>query len=65
MLIMTLNNRGLDSLPRKLAIRRLLIENQVDVLFFHELMTEGSGIATNLQNLLFGWCFEFVYSKGK
>ena len=62
---MTLNCRGLASLPKKLAIRRLIAEHSVDVLFLQETMCGGDLLVSEMESMNRGWKFLSVDSKGK
>ena len=41
MILLTLIVRGLASLPKKLAVLRLIEQNSADVIFLQETMIEG------------------------
>ena len=55
MIVISLNCRGLSSLPKKLALRRLVEEKYPDVLFLQESMGDGKVIVGELESLLKGW----------
>ena len=65
MITMTLNCRGLASFPKKLAIRRLIVEYSVDVLFLQETMCGGDLLVSEMEFMNRGWKFLSVDSKGK
>ena len=65
MIVTTLNCRGLDSLPNKLAVRRMVEDQLVDVLFLQEIMGDGFSIARDLESLLSGWIFVSLDATGK
>ena len=44
MILLTLNVRGLASLPKKLAVIRLIEHNSADVIFLQETMIEGCAL---------------------
>ena len=64
MLMMYLNSRGLASLPKKLVVQRLIIDQRPNIVFLQETMCEGKGIILVLQKNIVGWNFEFVDGKG-
>ena len=64
MLIIYLNSRGLASLPKKLVVQRLIIDQRPNIVFLQETMCEGEGIILVLQKMIVGWNFEFVDAKG-
>ena len=41
MILMTLNCRGLASYPKKLALKRLIEEHSLDVVYLQETMCDG------------------------
>ena len=53
MILMTLNVRGLASLPKKLV--RLIDQHAVDVIFIQEKMIEGCVLVQYLELLIHGW----------
>ena len=57
MIVTTLNCRGLASLPKKIAIRRMVEEQFIDVLFLQEIMGEGISLAGELEFMLSGLVF--------
>ena len=57
MIVTTLNCRGLASLPKKLAIRRMVEEQLVDVLILQKIMGEGISLASELELMLPSWIF--------
>ena len=63
MILLTLNCRGLASLPKKLAIKRLVDEQSLDVIFLQETMYDGC-ILVKMELLLKGWQFVSVDAKG-
>ena len=48
MILLTLNCRGLASQPKKLAVKRLIVEQSVDVIFLQETMIEGCVLVGSL-----------------
>ena len=65
MIVTTLNCRGLASLPKKLAVRRLVEDHNIDVLFLQEIMGNGLCLATEMESMLVGWIFISLDAKGK
>ena len=65
MIVMTLNCRGLDNTPKKLAIRRMIEDYFLDVIFVQETMCDGSLLVGALEIMLTEWKFVFVDAKGK
>ena len=65
MITMTLNCRGLASLPKKLAVRRLIDEHLIDVLFLQETMCGGELLVSKMESMNHGWKFLSVDAKGK
>ena len=65
MIIITFNCRGLASIPKKLPICRLIVDQSIDVLFLHEMMGNGVLFSGELENMLNGWSFVFVDAKGR
>ena len=55
MILMTLNCRGLSSLPKKLAVKRLIDEHSLDVIFLQETMFDGSVLVMESESMLKGW----------
>ena len=55
MILLTLNVRGLASLPKKLAVIRLIEQNSADVIFLQEIMIEGCALVQDLEHLIHGW----------
>ena len=54
MIMTTLNCWGLASLPKKLAVRRLIEDQFIDVLFLQEIMGNGLSLAGELELMLPG-----------
>ena len=54
MIAMTLNCRGLASLPKKLAVCRLIGEHFIDVLFLQETMYGGDILVSEMESMLIG-----------
>ena len=52
MILMSLNVRGLASLPKKLAVKRLIDLHSVDVLFIQETMIEGGVLVQDLELMI-------------
>ena len=50
--MMTLNCRGLASLPKKLDVRRLIDEQSLDVIFLQDTMCDGCILVRDLELLL-------------
>ena len=65
MITMTLNCRGLASLPKKLAVHRLIAKHAVDVLFLQETMCGGDLLVYEMESMNRGWKLLSVDSKGK
>ena len=65
MILMTLNCRGLASLPKKLAIKRLIKEQSLDVIYLQETMCEGCMLVKDLELMLKGWQFVSVDARGR
>ena len=65
MIVMTLNCRGLDNTPKKLAIRRMIEDYFLDVIFMQETMCDGSLLVGALEIMITEWKFVSVDSKGK
>ena len=55
MILLTLNVRGLASLPKKLAVIRLIEQNSANVIFLQETMIEGYALVQDLEHLIHGW----------
>ena len=56
MILMTLNVRGLASLPKKLAVIRHIDQHAPDVIFIQETMIEGCvSMVQELEFLIHGW----------
>ena len=49
MILMTLNCRGLASLPKKLAAKRLIDEQSLDVIFLQETMYDGCVLVKEME----------------
>ena len=64
MIVRTLNCRGLASLAKKLAIHRLVEDQNIDVLFLQEIMGNGICLATEMESMLVGWIFISLDAKG-
>ena len=65
MILMSLNVRGLASLPKKLAVKRLIDLHSVDVLFIQETMIEGDVLVQDLELMINGWQFISVDAMGR
>ena len=65
MIIMSLNVRGLASLPKKLVVKRLIDQHAVDVIFIQETMIEGCVLVHELELLIHGWQFISVDALGR
>ena len=65
MIVTTLNCRVLASLPKKLAVRRLVEDQNIDVLFLQEIMGNGLCLATEMELMLPRWIFISLDAKGK
>ena len=65
MITMTLNYRGLTSLPKKLAIHRLIAEHSIDVLYLQETMSGGELLVSEMESMNHGWNFLSVDAKGR
>ena len=65
MIMMTLNYRGLDSLSKKLVVKRLIDEKSLDVIFLQETMCDGCILVGELELLLKDWQFVSVDAKGR
>ena len=65
MIMMTLNCRGLASLPKKLAVRRLIDEQSLDVIFLQDTMCDGCILVREMELLLKYWQFVSVDAKGR
>ena len=55
MILTTLNCRGLASLPKKLAVKRLIDEQSLDVIFLQETMFDGCILVKEMELLLKDW----------
>ena len=55
MIMMTLNCRGLASLPKKLVVQRLIDDQSLDVIFLQETMCDGCILVGELELLLKYW----------
>ena len=64
MILMTLNYRGLASLPEKLAVKRLIDEQSLDAIFLQETMFDGCILVKEMELLLKDWHFVFVDATG-
>ena len=65
MIVMTLNCRGLASLPKKLAVFRMIAEHFIDVLFLQETKCDGVILMGEMESLFKDWKFVSVDAKGK
>ena len=65
MIVSTLNCRGLASLPKKLAVHRLVEDQRTDVFFLQEIMGDGQVITGELEVLLADWALISVDAKGR
>ena len=65
MILLSLNVRGLASLPKKLVVLRLIEQNSADVIFLQETMIEGQVLVQDLEHLIHGWQFISVDAKGR
>ena len=65
MIVTTLNCRGLASLPKNIAIRRLVKDQFINVLFLQEIMGDGFSLAGELELFLSDWVFISLDAKGK
>lgn len=65
MIVLSLNCLGLASLPKQLAVRRLVEEKALDILFLQESMGRSDIIAAKLETMLKGWSFISVDAFGK
>ena len=65
MILLTLNCRGLASQPKKLAVKRIIDKQVVDVIFLQETMIEGCVLVKDLELLIHGWQFISVDAKGR
>ena len=52
---MTLNCRGLASIPKKIAVKRLIDEQSLDVIFLQETMYDGYVLVKEMESLLKYW----------
>ena len=64
MTVTTLNCQALASLPKKLAVHRLVEDQNIDVLFLQE-MGNGLCLAVEMESMLSGWIFISLDAKGK
>ena len=55
MILMTLNCRGLVSLPKKLAVKRLIDEQSLDVIYLQETMFDGCILVKEMELLFSDW----------
>ena len=60
---MTLNCRGLASLPKKLAFKRLIEEQSLALIYLQETMCDGCILVKDMELLLKGWQFVSVDAK--
>ena len=65
MILMTLNCRGLASLSKKLAVKILIEQQSLDVIYLQETMCEGCILVKDMELLLNGWQFVSVDAKGR
>ena len=65
MILMTLNCRGLTSLPKKLVVKRLIEQYALDVIYLQETMCEGGLLVKDMELMLKGWQFVSVDAKGR
>ena len=65
MILMTLNCRGLASYPKKLALKRLIEEQSLDVFYLQETMCDGCVLVKELESMFKEWQFISVDSKGR
>ena len=52
MILMTLNCRGLASHPKKLAVKRLIDEQSLDVIFLQENMYDGCVLVKEMELMI-------------
>ena len=60
---MNLNFTGLASLPKKLAVKRLIEKQSLDVIFLQETMCVGDILIKDMKILLKGWQFVSIDAK--
>ena len=65
MILMTLNRRGLASLPKKLAVTRLIDKQSLDVIYLQETMCEGCMLVKDLELTLNGLQFVSIDARGR
>ena len=65
MILMTLNCRGLAYLPKKLAVKRLIEKQSLDVIFLQETMLDGCVLVKEMESMLKEWQFISVDAKGR
>ena len=65
MILMTLNYRGLASRPKKLAVKRLIEKQSLDVIYIQETMCEGDILIKEMEILVKGWQFVSIDAKGR
>ena len=65
MIVTTLKCRGLASSPKKIIVRRLVEDQNIDVLFLQEIMGNGLCLAAEMESMFVGWIFISLDAKGK
>ena len=65
MILMSLNCRGLASLPKRLAVKRLIDEQSLDVIYLQETIFDGCILVKEMELLLKYWQFVSMDSKGR
>lgn len=64
MIILSYNNRGLASLPKKLALKELVRTNKPDILLIQEMLGKGEEVIGWLIKLFPGWTFHAIDANG-
>jgi len=64
MKLLTYNCMGLASSPKKLALKRLVLENQPDFIFLQETLSDEEVVTKFLTTLLPGWALLGQSPKG-
>ena len=64
MILMTLNCKGLASLPKKLVVKILIDKQSLDVIYLQETMCESCMLVKDMELMLKGWQFVSVDARG-
>lgn len=65
MILLSYNYRVLASQPKKLALRDVIRQNNLDILMLQETLGKGEEIIALLSKLLLGWLFRALDANGR